>query len=272
MLKRLLVRSFGAAVVGGTPHAEYLQSLGMNSSRIFMGYDVVDNDHFSQGAEVARKRSNALRRELHLPERYFLACSRFAPKKNLLGLLEGFSLYRESVRHESAWDLVIVGDGEMRGRLEAKRVQLGLEGVAHLVGPRGYEELPGYYGLASAFVHASTVEQWGLVVNEAMAAALPVVISTRCGCAQDLVREGLNGYLFDPFDPKALAAVLRRMSEGQAHLSAMGRASREIISKWSPQAFSRAFRAASEIASAEPRPIRMIDALATKAAMVLAGT
>jgi glycosyltransferase involved in cell wall biosynthesis len=47
-------------------------------------------------------------------------------------------------------------------------------------------------------VHASTTEQWGLVVNEAMAAGLPVLVSDRCGCAPDLVEVGVNGFTFDP--------------------------------------------------------------------------
>jgi 1,2-diacylglycerol 3-alpha-glucosyltransferase len=59
-------------------------------------------------------------------------------------------------------------------------------------------------GLASAFIQASTTEQWGLVVNEAMASGLPVLVSERCGCAPDLVKNGVNGYTFDPYDIKEI--------------------------------------------------------------------
>ena len=77
-----------------------------------------------------------------------------------------------------------------------------------LPGFKQYPELPLYYGLAGAFVLPSLTEPWGLVVNEAMAAGLPVVVSDRCGCASDLVRPGENGFAFDPCDIEQLAALL----------------------------------------------------------------
>jgi glycosyltransferase involved in cell wall biosynthesis len=92
--------------------------------------------------------------------------------------------------------------------ISAPRQQLGLEAHVLFPGPKGYAELPYYYGLAEAFIHASTTEQWGLVVNEAMAAGLPVLVSERCGCAPDLVVPGFNGLLFSPEDVKGAAKVM----------------------------------------------------------------
>ena len=79
-------------------------------------------------------------------------------------------------------------------------------------GFKQYDELPIYYGLAGAFIHASTTEQWGLVVNEAMAAGLPVIVSERCGCAPDLVENGRNGFTFDPYDVDALTHLMLKMA------------------------------------------------------------
>ena len=87
-----------------------------------------------------------------------------------------------------------------------------LAGDVILAGFKQYDELPAYYGLASAFVHASTTEQWGLVVNEAMASGLPVLVSDRCGCAPDLVEDGVNGFTFDPYDVEALAGLMQRVA------------------------------------------------------------
>ena len=125
-----------------------------------------------------------------------------------------------------AWHLVLLGDGELRGELERRIALPDLAGAVILRGFRQYDELPAFYGLARAFVHASTTEQWGLVVNEAMAAGLPVLVSARCGCAQDLVRNGVNGFTFDPYDVEELAGLMQRvaaMTEGQRR--AMGQAS-----------------------------------------------
>src|SRR5438034_9827058 len=68
----------------------------------------------------------------------------------------------------------------------------------HLPGFKQYEELPIFYGLADAFIHASISEPWGLVVNEAMASGLPVLVSIACGCEGDLVKEKVNGFSFNP--------------------------------------------------------------------------
>jgi glycosyltransferase involved in cell wall biosynthesis len=252
-LKRRVVHQCRAALVGGQAHAEYLAGLGMARDRIFLGYDVVDNDHFRAGADAARGQSAEVRQRLGLPETYFLASGRFIAKKNFASLLHAYARYR-ALAGSRAWGLVLLGDGELRPALEQLRDDLGLKACVQLPGFRQYDVLPAYYGLAGAFVHASTVEQWGLVVNEAMAAGLPVLVARPCGCAPDLVREGRNGFTFDPFDMEGLARLLYRTAY-ECDRVAMGQASREIIGNWSPETFAsnlgRAVSAA--LAAAGPR-------------------
>jgi glycosyltransferase involved in cell wall biosynthesis len=114
-----------------------------------------------------------------------------------------------------------------------------------LPGFKQYPDLPAYYGLASAFVHASTTEQWGLVVNEAMASGLPVLVSNRCGCAPDLVQEGVNGFTFDPCNVEQLAQLMFKVSAFQLFsFSAFGDASRRIIGAWGPERFASGLKAA----------------------------
>ena len=106
-------------------------------------------------------------------------------------------------------------------------------------GFRQYGELPGYYAGAGAFVHPAHEEPWGLVVNEAMASGLPVLVSRRCGCAGDLVAEGENGFLLDPGDVGAMAGRLRQMAEmGREERERMGRRSREIVEGYGPERFA----------------------------------
>jgi hypothetical protein len=123
-------------------------------------------------------------------------------------------------------------------------------------GFKQYPELPFYYGLASAFVHASTTEQWGLVVNEAMASGLPVLVSKRCGCAADLVEEGVNGFTFDPVNVEELAGLMLRLSTmSDARMSGFGIASRELARKWGAPAFARGLEQAVS-AALERGPVR----------------
>ena len=116
-------------------------------------------------------------------------------------------------------------------------------------GFRQYGELPGYYAGAGAFVHPAREEPWGLVVNEAMAAGLPVLVSRRCGCAGDLVADGENGFLLDPEDIGMMAGKLRQVAEmGEGERKKMGQKSREIVARYGPERFAAGLEEAVEAA------------------------
>jgi glycosyltransferase involved in cell wall biosynthesis len=260
-VKKRVVASCSAGLVGGTPHRAYLQDLGLDEESIFLGYDAVDNDHFAHGAQQARQASSQVRERLDLPERYFLASNRFIPKKNLPRLIQAFGQYRDKAGTE-AWDLVLLGDGPERARVEDAIDAADIREAVHLHGFKQYDVLPAYYGLAGAFVHASTREQWGLVVNEAMAAGLPVLVSERCGCAPDLVTDGANGYTFDPYEVSQLAGLLQRLAHGDADRARMGTASQEIIAEWGPDRFAAGLEEAAQAAVEAPQsPSSLLDTL-----------
>ncbi|MFT3913258.1 MAG: glycosyltransferase [Anaeromyxobacteraceae bacterium] len=238
-LKRGVVGACAAALVAGRRHAEYLARLGMPADRIVTGYDVVDNAHFASGAAAARADAPALRARLGLPARYFLASARFIAKKNLPALVDAYAGYRAAA--QAPWGLVLLGDGEERAALEAAIDRHHLADAVRLPGFVQYPELPAWFGLASAFVLPSTHEQWGLVVNEAAAAGLPLVVSERAGCAPELVRDGENGFLFDPSRPGELGERLQRMAAlPDAALAVMGEASRRLVAALTPETFAEA--------------------------------
>jgi glycosyltransferase involved in cell wall biosynthesis len=252
--KRRLVRLFSSAVVGGGPHREYACALGLPAPSVFAGYDVVDNAHFARGARQARASEQRSRQRLGLPARFFLASARFIAKKNLLRLLDAYADYRRRAGAD-AWHLVLLGNGELRAEVESRIARLDLTGEVVLPGFRQYDELPACYGLAGAFVHASTTEPWGLVVNEAMASGLPVIVSDRCGCVPDLVRDGINGYAFDPCDTRQLADLMLKVAADDRALAAMGEASRRIVADWGPERFAGGLMQAVEVGMSRPAPL-----------------
>ena len=253
-IKRRIVRLTAAGFVGGLPHAAYLRSLGMAAEAIVPGCDVVDNEHFAAGARAARQRAVALRQQLSLPEKYFLASSRFVPEKNLPNLLRAYARYLRAAKGDP-WHLVLLGDGGLKEQIVTIRHELGLTGMVILPGFIQYPELPLYYGLAQAFVLASTTEPWGLVVNEAMASGLPVLVSSRCGCAPDLVKHGDNGFVFDPSDIDALAQHLSCLASDGYACEVMGNASRRIVKDWDLNLFARSLCRAAELAKSAPRRV-----------------
>lgn len=263
-IKKRIVGLCQAGLVGGSPHVDYLAKLGMPRERIFTGYDVVDNEYFYFNSLASLDNRELLRKQHNLPENYFLASNRFIEKKNLPRLIQAFARYQQ-LSVTGGWQLVILGDGEQRPRLECLLKEHGVEDKVLLPGFKQYHELPVYYGLASAFIHASTSEQWGLVVNEAMASGLPVLVSNRCGCAPDLVQDSVNGFAFDPFDVEVLAGLMTKIATDDAKRFAMGAASREIISCWSSETFADSLQRAAEAAVIVPkRRAGLLDKLLLK--------
>lgn len=230
LVKRVLVSQFDAAQAAGTRAADYIAQLGLPPDRIFFGYSVVNNAYFAEQAAEARRQPEAARHlpGLSDPTPFFLASNRFVERKNLPLLLRSYAAYRRRV--PSPWRLVMLGDGVLRGELEALVERRGIEGVV-FAGFRQIDELPAYYAHASAFVHPASIDQWGLVVNEAMAAGLPVIVSSGAGCSTDLVEEGCNGFTFAPADGAALTRHMAAISE-EVDLAAFSQCSREIISRF----------------------------------------
>lgn len=245
-LKALLVRQFDAALLSGSPHRNYFEQLGFPADAIFLGCSVVDNAFFRDGAAEARRQPQSVRGLPGLEQSgpFFLASNRFVPRKNVDGLLRAYAAYRRTT--ETPWRLVLLGDGPERVPLEALVAAERIGGVT-LAGFRQIEELPAYYGLACVFVHPALQEQWGLVVNEAMASGLPVLVSRRTGCATDLVEEGVNGFCFDAEDTDQLARLMQRIAAPETDRDAMGRRSEEIIAAWSPERFAHSLWQAVQV-------------------------
>ncbi|HEX3624665.1 MAG TPA: glycosyltransferase family 4 protein [Verrucomicrobiae bacterium] len=282
-LKHRLVGLFDAALVGGAPQKRYFASLGLPEDKIFVGYDAVDNDYFFRRAGETRKSPNETRVRYGLPENYFLSLGRFVAKKNLATLLRAFRKFLD-LSPNSKTHLVMVGAGEEEPNLRALCEQLRLktyrpaeagrsesrripspsndEPGVHFFGFRQVEENPDFYALADAFILPSLYEEWGLVVNEAMASGLPVVVSETAGCAEDLLENGnshgmgkngvfesilsnglakrirRNGFVFDPGSSDECAAIFRVLESQKELRQAMGAASREIVEKFSCRRFA----------------------------------
>jgi glycosyltransferase involved in cell wall biosynthesis len=235
--------------------------LGIPGDRIALGYNVVDNGFFGgvRNGEGFSGFSSELSGGVgQAAGRYFLASNRFVERKNLGRLVEAYALYVERGAGD-VWPLVLLGDGELRGELQTLCVNLGLRmadfeeawdlklnsykletpsdgGVVVFAGFRQIGELPGFYSGAGVFVHPALEEPWGLVINEAMASGLPVVASRNVGAAEELVLEGVTGFLFDPGNVGELAGLMARvagMPEGERR--AMGRAGRDLVERKVPK-------------------------------------
>jgi glycosyltransferase involved in cell wall biosynthesis len=253
-IKRRLISCFSAAFVSGKRARSYLMRLGFPPERIFTGLNVVDNDYFESASAEIRAHSKDWRRRLGLPDQYFVAVSRLIEKKNIAGLLKAYSRY-QSRMGSRAWHLVVIGQGAQEGTLKALANSYGLDQFVHWPGWKQYDEIPPFYCLAGALVLPSLYETWGYVVNEAEACGLPVLVSEACGCGDDLVQQGVNGWTFDPRDTSQLAALMTACTAGKANLRAMGLASCGIIDRFRLGRFVESFWGAAHCAMTQPAPV-----------------
>lgn len=253
-IKARRVRRFSSALVGGPRHRDYLARLGMPPGRIALGYNAVDNAGFSARAEQARRSGPG---RSGLPEApYFLAVSRFVPEKNLLRLIRGFASYKVAAG-PGAWDLVLCGSGPDAAEVETAARSSGVEAAIHRPGFLRGRDLARLYAFAGAFVLPSLSEPWGLVVNEAAACGLPLLISDRAGCVETLVPDppGTTGFRFPPAEEAELANALAGVAGlPESHRRAMGAAASRVVSDWGPDRFALGMRQALDLARLARRP------------------
>lgn len=234
-IKRLIHRNLDGVFIPAPSHLSYYLNLGFPQDRVLFGVYAVDNGYFSRGADSARDNAFNVRSAMNLPEKYFLFVGRLLPRKGVETLISAYQRYRNCSTRDP-WSLVLVGGGSYRETLE--KIAEGIPGIQFL-GPRYGEDLCRCYGLAGALVVPSSLDQWGMVVNEGLASGLPVLVSRGCGAARTLVREGENGWTFAPEDDDALSELMLKVSTlPDEVLERMGEISRKIVADWSLDRFA----------------------------------
>ena len=200
---------YRGTLVGGRRSGDYLRFLRFDPSRIAFGYDTVSMARIRRLAEsppAPQGRAHA--------ERHFTVIARLVPKKNITLALRAYALYCDAAG-AAARALHICGSGVLEPSLREEVRALGLSRVIF----HGFIQAPEIARvLAStlALILPSTEEQWGLVVNEALAMGVPILCSENAGARDLLVRTAVNGYVFEPDNREGLARFMRKLAEDEA--------------------------------------------------------
>lgn len=181
----------------------------------------------------------------HGVRRSFVFVGRLVEQKGVEALLAAYDSYRGRV--SDPWGLVVCGTGPLLDRLSGRP---GVEA-------RGFVQpvdLPGVLRGCDAFVLPSRYEPWGVVVAEAAAAGLPLILSDRVGAGIDLLRSHHNGFGCVAGDSVGLASALERVHRLGGELPAFGRRSRELASAYSSDVWARRWAAVVEEAMGAAGP------------------
>lgn len=221
-------------VVPGLSSLHYLTNLGIETGQIFVAPNAVDTSAFAMVAEATCENDAQIRSRYGLPCRYFLYVGRMVKEKGIYDLLAAYAEVREEIRSQVG--LVFVGDGADRNDLQ-RSLKIN-PGTIQFLGFKQREQLTEIYALAEALTFPTHSDPWGLVVNEAMACGLPIIVTNVAGCALDLVHDGSNGFVIPPKDIPKLAQTMTTLAENSELRGRMSRRSREQIQANSPSAWA----------------------------------
>ena len=232
-VKKVVLKTLFSQVAGflaiGTNNANFYKAYGIAEERIFWTPYAVDNALFLKHASALEGQKRSLREKEGLPPDLpvILFCGKFQEKKRPMDLLEAFAL----LDWPHAASVVFVGDGPQRPIMERFATERRLANV-YFLGFRNQTKLPACYAMADVLVLPSDFEPWGLVVNEAMCFGLAVIVSDQVGAAADLVRDGVNGFIYPVGNIQSLADRLQRVLANEQAREEMGKQSYTIINRW----------------------------------------
>src|SRR5262249_19466802 len=241
----------------GSANAAFYRAMGVPKNKIFLVPYSVDNERFVRSATLDAWQRLEIRERFKLPadQPVVLYAAKFTPRKRPGDLLE--AVRRLKSKTDRPFTVLMVGSGELEHQLRSFCAEHALDNVV-FTGFVNQSDLPALYGVSDVFVLPSEHEPWGLAVNEAMCAGLPIVVSREAGCVVDLVRDGLNGYAPAAGDVDGLARALQRLIEDEQLRVRQGQASLARILQWGyPQCLDgiRSALAGLEFRGSETNPV-----------------
>jgi glycosyltransferase involved in cell wall biosynthesis len=249
-LRRWLLARADAVVVNGESGARYVARFHFPEAATFRVPYTIEAAPFSDAVRSLRTAAP--------PPRRLLYVGQLIERKAVGALLSAVSRWAGD-HPDTAVELWIVGDGPERRALEQKIVPDNL--AVEFWGDVAYSELPGFYARASIFVFPTLADEWGVVVNEAMAAGLPVLGSLYSQAVEEMVEDGATGWTFRPDRLEEVAAAVdRALSTPPGDLERMRESCLASASRFTPEIAADRMLDAIEYAAAKPtRPRQGAD-------------
>jgi glycosyltransferase involved in cell wall biosynthesis len=215
----------------GSKNKNYYSSYGVNKNKIFEVPYTIDNDRYmslSNNYDEIKKIELKNELNINLDAKVILFASKFMKRKHPELLVESALRLK---KYGYNFHLLMLGDGELREDLENFVKQNNLSNCT-FTGFINQSEIPKYYSISDIFVLPSENEPWGLVVNEAMCAGLPIILNKEIGCTDDLLYENINGLKIDINNKSSLENALKSLLKNHKQIDQMSLNSKKIIKDW----------------------------------------
>ena len=245
-LKPAVLRLFNGALVAGALHADYYRFLGMPPGWAHTAYDAISVARVRGASDVPLAPDGPAH-----AERDFVAVARFVPKKDLPTAVRAFARFRALCPGTSR-RLILCGSGPLEAELRRLAARGGVSDAVVFAGFLGPDEVARTLAHGLALVLPSVEEQWGLVVNEAVALGVPILCSDNVGARGTLVRTGVNGFVFERGNDEGLAWLMRLVSEDEGTWRRMSLACRRFAPLGDVGEF---VRGVGELVGVAPTPV-----------------
>lgn len=233
-LHHRIIRRAAACLYVGAENKKFYRSFGIVSARLLPALYSIDVEFFARSrlSEVDR---DQYRRNRGLDEKavVVVTIAKLISRKRVADLVAAVALCPRNVH------LWVLGDGEQAEALKELATRIAPDRVIWF-GFTNQQAIPGILSAADVFALASDEETWGLVVNEAMACGLPAIVSTKVGCAEDLIFGGETGVRYPCGDVDALAVAISQMTSNKTSLARMKTSAfQHVESNYSSKATAR---------------------------------
>ena len=205
VVKGLMLLPYRGCLAASAAAADYAWFLGLR--RLAVYHCAVDVSRISEGARASYKTTPYV-------DRAFLIVSRFEEKKNLPRILDAYALYLAHAAQPRRLNLIGYGpmEAEIRARVDASPL---LKQHVDVIGFVTASQVPTHMGSALCLILASLCDQFGIVVTEALASGIPVIVSSNCGAAE-LVQPWKNGFIIEPAQTESIARAMIEMDGSEA--------------------------------------------------------
>jgi len=211
----------------GSANKAYFEWVGLEENQLIFAPHAIDNNRFAQDYTFE---ASEMKETLKIPETaiVILFAGKLESKKNPFLLLNSFIDAKTENLH-----LVFVGNGKEEKELKEHAQSSSKKDFIHFIGFQNQSMMPIWYNIADIFCLPSKGpgETWGLAVNEAMACGKAIIVSNRVGCADDLIKVRVNGWVFESIKQLQLKKIIEKIPE-KSRLKKMGLASKKIIKNW----------------------------------------
>jgi glycosyltransferase involved in cell wall biosynthesis len=203
-LKRVVFLPYSGALVASRRSSDYARMHGLDLRHVAFGYDTLNIHRFRSYVEGQATPPFA--------ERHFTVIARLEPKKNISLAIQAFARLQTGARRK----LVICGSGRLESELKSLAADLGVEADIEFRGWLQSGDVARVLACTLALILPSVEEQYGQVVGEAHALSIPTIVSENCGARDELVRNGVNGFIIEPDNVEGLAYFMGLISQDES--------------------------------------------------------